>query len=89
MIISQSDLVFEYTANTQFEGEIDVSRLSEISGSLTVTLSPKYGSIQLNDDGSFIYFPAEDHNGNDSFEIAFDLGYGKPISTHVDLICKG
>ncbi len=89
VIISQSDLVFEYTANTQFEGKIDVSRLSEISGSLTVTLSPKYGSIQLNDDGSFIYFPAKDHNGNDSFEIAFDLGYGKPISTHVDLICKG
>lgn len=88
VIISETELEFNYTMDSEFEGSVDVSAFEGIGGSMVVTLSPKYGSVKLNNDGSFVYYPAKGFKGDDKFEIAFDLGYGTPVSTVVNMICQ-
>ncbi len=85
VIISEAPLEFKLTKDGETQGSIDISEFSDVSGNLVVTLSPKYGSVKLSNDGSFVYYPVAGYEGGDSFAIAFDLGYGEPISTTIIL----
>jgi len=87
VIISETPLEFTYNENGTVTGTIDISMFADISGKLAITLSPKYGSVKLSGD-SFTYYPPEGCTIADSFEIAFDLGYGEPVPTTVNILAK-
>lgn len=46
-----------------------------VSLELSVTSAPGLGNLELNDDGSFVYTPVENANGNDMFEVTVDDGF--------------
>ncbi len=87
-VISDTPLEFTYKSGKNYRGQIDLSAIDTSFGELVVTLSPKYGNLKLNRDGSFVYYPAEDYSGNDSFKVAFDIGYGELVSTEILLKCQ-
>ena len=70
--------------NEEIKGKIDVSEFRD-GGKITVTLSPKYGSVKLNISGDFIYFPPENYKGSDYFEVSVDYGYGKTKPLKVEI----
>ncbi len=87
-VISDSPIRFVCKTDKQFNGKIDISGLDTTLGRMKITLSPKYGSVRLNYDGRFTYYPAEGYKGVDSFSVAFDVGYGEPISTEIIIVCE-
>ncbi len=87
-VISEAPLEYTYTVNKDLLGKIDLSGIDTSFGQIVITLSPKYGSVKLNSDGSFVYYPADDYNGEDSFKVAFDVGYGNLVSAEIILKCK-
>ncbi|MDD4164644.1 MAG: DUF4855 domain-containing protein [Eubacteriales bacterium] len=56
-------------------GKVSVVSDNMIKG-FTLGISPKYGTVQLNSDGSFVYTPLYGIKGEDYFEISVDYGYG-------------
>jgi hypothetical protein len=52
---------------------------------LTVTVSPKYGSLKLNLDGSFTYTPFDTYTGTDSFCVAAVYASGVSESAMVNI----
>ncbi len=87
-IISETPLEYKYEVNTELNIKLDISNLNMLIGNLTVTLSPKYGDLKLNNDGSFVYYPAEDYKGEDRFKIAYDAGDGELVSTEIIVRCE-
>lgn len=88
-VISDEPLSFTYKANKNLREQLDISGLDMSFGRLVITLSPKYGEVKLNQNGSFIYYPADDFNGEDHFEIAYDVGHGELVSTRITVTCEG
>ncbi|MGL4603596.1 MAG: retention module-containing protein, partial [Iodobacter sp.] len=46
---------------------------------------PTHGSVTVNPDGSYIYTPATDYNGKDSFTVTVDDGKGGTTTLTVDI----
>ena len=53
-----------------------------------ITASPKYGSVQLNLDGSFTYTPIKGITAEDYFEISVDYGYGMSEPARINVSIK-
>lgn len=87
-VISDSPISFVCKTGKTLKGQLDLSGLNTAFGHLKITLSPKYGSVRLNSDGSFTYYPAEGYKGVDSFCVAYDIGYGEPASTEIIIVCE-
>ncbi|MBO4452774.1 MAG: DUF4855 domain-containing protein [Clostridia bacterium] len=68
-------------------GKIDLGDLAGYAGSLAVALSPRYGALRLNGDGSFNYYAPRNFVGDDSFAVCIDLGYaaGTPMEITVHI----
>lgn len=60
-------------ANTAIKGAVDSADNSILA---IVIVSPKYGLLKLNTDGSFIYTPYKNFTGTDCFCVADMLTYG-------------
>ena len=52
-----------------------------------VTVSPRYGSLRLNEDGSFDYIPLKGYKGTDSFCVAADFNGNLSESAAVTVNC--
>ncbi len=61
------------------EGEINIR--------YRVSVSPKHGTVTINADGSFVYYPDEGFTGTDTFSYAIsaNLGYSAPCEVTVNV----
>ena len=72
--ISGSPFAFECKVNEKKKFTLDIEK-ELLLGKIQITLSPRYGAIMLNADGTFYYFPPEDYAGTDSFEFCITDGH--------------
>lgn len=66
-------------------GELSVE--SDEYHTFVVTVSPRYGSLRLNEDGSFDYIPLKGYKGTDSFCVAADFNGNLSESATVTVNC--
>lgn len=85
--LPNQDVKLECEAGKTVSGKIDLGEYSLYAESLAVSRSPRYGSLQLNRDGSFIYFAPKDYSGTDSFAVCIDLGYvaGGDVAVEINI----
>lgn len=74
-VVSPESLEFSGKSNKSIRGKIDISEVEKYGGKLSIAESPRYGALCLNNDGSFVYKPAADYVGTDTFSVCIDLGY--------------
>lgn len=74
-VVSPEPLKFSGKKNRTVRGSIDISAVKEYGGKLSLAESPRYGTVCLNNDGSFTFKPAGDYIGTDTFSVCIDLGY--------------
>lgn len=82
-------LKLECEAGKSVSGKIELGEYSSYAQSLAVFESPRYGSLQLNRDGSFTYFAPKDYSGADSFAVCIDLGYVAGGAASVEITIGG
>ena len=80
---SGSKIELSGKAGKAVSGKIELGEFSEYGDSLTVAVSPRYGSVRVNHDGSFAYYPLQGFTGKDSFAICIDLGHTSGAVTEV------
>ena len=73
-------------AATDVDGDTLTFALAENGG-------PEHGQLTLNSDGSYAYVPNDNWNGDDSFTVTVDDGFGnlvtQTITVHVDAVNDG
>lgn len=74
----------ECKASESVSGTVAVNTDSVIK-SYTITTAPKYGSVQLNADGTFEYIPVKGITCEDYFEVAVDYGYAVSESAKISI----
>ncbi|PKM63408.1 MAG: hypothetical protein CVU97_00265 [Firmicutes bacterium HGW-Firmicutes-21] len=67
-------VTLDCTVSEKLTGSIAVESANMVKIYKIVT-SPKYGTIQMNLDGSFVYTPTKGITGQDYFEVVTDYGY--------------
>lgn len=69
---------YETTVNTPLHGKIETN--STYLNELRVALSPKSGTVTLNNDGTFTFYPEKDFKGDVTFAIEYSeyLGWSEP-----------
>lgn len=68
------DITLEVKGGTTVNGALEID--TEASYSVKLALSPKYGAIRLNGDGSFSYIARRGFDVVDTFYVYADYGYG-------------
>lgn len=68
------DRALECAVSDKVSGTLTVESDNYVKGFVLAT-SPKYGTVQLNPDGSFIYTPFTGITGEDFFEVSVNYGY--------------
>ena len=76
------DITLEVKGGTTVNGALEID--TEASYSVKLALSPKYGAIRLNGDGSFSYIARRGFDVVDTFYVYADYGYG--ISDPIKII---
>lgn len=71
-----------YTATTAYTCNgrlLRGSQIAETTGACWYQLgtSPRHGNLQLNENGTFLYYPQEGFTGTDSFSVILDFGYAQ------------
>ena len=74
---------YETTVNTPIQGKIETN--STYLNELRVAISPKNGTVTLNDDGTFTFYPEKDFKGDVTFAIEYSeyLGFSEPCEITV------
>lgn len=67
----------------EIKGSFDLTNIN--GGKLKLAVSPKYGSVMLNLDGSFVYYSPAGYKGSDSFAVCVDFGYDCGKNTLVEI----
>lgn len=78
---------FEGKVSETVKGTVAVESSSVIKG-YVLTTAPKYGTVQLNADGSFQYTPTKGITCEDYFEISVDYGYGTSEPAKISISIK-
>lgn len=78
---------FECKVSESVSGTVAVNTDSAIK-SYTLTTAPKYGSIQVNADGTFEYKPTKGITCEDYFEVAIDYGYATSEPARISISVK-
>lgn len=63
----------ETTAGTEYHGNIDAAKDAPMPD-YRVTLSPAHGTVTIEPDGSFTYYPDKGYTGTDTFEFVYSEG---------------
>lgn len=82
-----TDQSFECEVSKNVTGELPVESKNVLKG-YTIITSPKYGTVQFNKDGSFVYTPFKGITGEDYFEVAADFGYDISESAKISISIK-
>ncbi|KIQ23265.1 hypothetical protein RT97_25870 [Variovorax paradoxus] len=69
--------------DTPLAGSLQVADPDGDALTYTVTTAPAHGTLVINPDGSYVYTPAADFNGTDSFTVQVSDGRGGTISVTV------
>lgn len=79
----RDELSFTVAADTPFEGDLGLE--GETITAYQVAVSPKHGTVTINADGTFVYYPDEGYTGKDSFSYAVSeqLGYSDPCDVEI------
>jgi hypothetical protein len=78
---------FECKVSEAVKGSVTVDSASVVKG-YVVTTAPKYGSIQVNADGSFEYKPTKGITCEDYFEVCVDYGFGVSEPAKISISVK-
>lgn len=83
-IVNPKDMTIE--GKNRASGKIEIPKNDYVLG-LSVTESPKYGTVKLKSDGNFEYIPYNNITGKDSFTMIVDYGFAKsdPFTVNVNI----
>ena len=85
-IVGCDDMELECRAGSGVSGQLEID--TEASYSVKLAVSPKYGAVRLNADGSFSYTSRKGFDVTDTFYVYADYGYGLSdpiaITVHVN-----
>ena len=85
-IVGCDDMELECRAGSGVSGQLEID--TEASYSVKLAISPKYGAVRLNADGSFSYTSRKGFDVTDTFYVYADYGYGLSdpiaITVHVN-----
>ena len=84
-IVGCEDIELECRAGSGVSGRLEID--TEASYSVKLAVSPKYGAVRLNADGSFSYTSRRGFDVSDTFYVYADYGYGlsDPIAITVNV----
>jgi VCBS repeat-containing protein len=76
-------LSFNVTADAPFAGTLALE--GETVTSYRVAVSPAHGTVTINEDGTFVYYPDEGFTGTDSFAYAVSeqLEFSEPCIVEI------
>lgn len=79
----RDDLSFNVTADAPFAGTLALE--GETVTSYRVAVSPAHGTVTINEDGTFVYYPDEGFTGTDSFAYAVSeqLEFSEPCIVEI------
>ena len=79
----RDDLSFTVAADTPYSGTLAGEGETVITYRLAV--SPQHGTVTINADGTFVYYPDEGYTGSDSFAYAISrqLEYSEPCGVSI------
>ncbi len=80
-----NDASFSTDEDTPLTGQITATDVDNTNFTFTVTQAPANGQITMNADGSFVYSPAADFNGSDSFQVKANDGTADSASKVIGL----
>ena len=83
--IPDGGMKLECAPGKTVSGKIELGEFSAFADSLAISKSPRYGSLMLNLDGSFVYYAPEGFTGSDSFAVCINLGYVTGGDTVVEI----
>lgn len=69
-----------------FTGKIEVD--SDDLYTVTLAVSPRYGSLRLDADGSFTYYPLQGYTGADSFRVTAVYGDSASEEAVISFVCS-
>lgn len=79
--VSEEEIILpEYSGKTEVKKggtlrmTLELGELDEYAAYITVGLSPRYGSLCVNRDGTLVYTPAKGFTGEDTFAVHIELG---------------
>ncbi|WP_295539006.1 Ig-like domain-containing protein [uncultured Pseudacidovorax sp.] len=72
--------------DTPLTGKIVATDVDGDALSFTKASDPTHGTVTVNADGSYVYQPAPDYNGNDSFSVTVNDGKGGVVVSRVDIV---
>lgn len=75
-----------YTTSGRLDGKIVINTSETYK--MVITVSPRYGSIRLEPDGSFAYYPISGYVGKDSFSVAAVFGNTISSAAVIEIECK-
>ena len=55
---------------------------------VTLAVSPRYGSLRLDADGSFTYYPLQGYTGADSFRVTAVYGDSASEEAVISFVCS-
>ncbi|MBR4799927.1 MAG: DUF4855 domain-containing protein, partial [Clostridia bacterium] len=87
--LPDQEIKLECESGKSVKGKIELGEYSAYAESLAVSRSPRYGTLQLNRDGSFVYTAPKDYSGTDSFAVHIDLGYVAGGDTSAEITIGG
>ncbi len=81
----RDDLSFSITADTPYSGTLALE--GETVTSYRVAVSPAHGTVTINNDGTFVYYPDEGYTGTDSFAYAISdqLEFSEPCVVEITI----
>lgn len=78
--LSDGDILHSCEMDGYAKGSFDTS---DKGGYVTLAMSPRYGSVRIDLDGSYEYIAPNGFVGEDSFWAVLDFGYSKSVPTRV------
>ena len=78
-------LSFDAAADTPLLGTLAPE--GELNTKYRVAISPQHGTVTINEDGSFVYYPDEGFTGTDTFSYAISeyIGYSAPCEVTINV----
>ncbi|WP_322978515.1 retention module-containing protein [Pseudomonas sp. C11] len=82
---AQGPLNLQTNEDTPISGVFNVRDVNGDLITLTITRAPTNGTLVINANGTWTYTPAQDYNGNDSFQVTASDGRGASTPLNVNL----